>query len=248
MKQISEEWWIGIDDSYRTRVDDGSLVIWRPERTIWINIWKDNDGRTVRERLNGWTGDRHARATDLFEQEDHGLLRFGYLLEEAEESGGQRLGVYSFTVSESSTVQMACYFDLEEDLGWATAVSKSLTFGQPDRNQTVEEPIGKHGHLVLASEKVIGPDREPVLLAFREPGANEQDSGWRFFHGDEDGEFTSDPDNIALCPLSTLLDMDPSLRAIINNPAGTTWERPTEADPWSPAEGQSDLGMVSEWL
>jgi hypothetical protein len=235
MKQISKEWWIGIDETYRTRVDDGSLVIWRPERTIWINIWKDSDGRTGQERLDGWIADRHAGATDLFEHEDAGLLRFGYLLEEPEEGGGDLFGLYSYTVGESSTVQMACYFDLREDLTWATAVSQSLSFGRPDVRLRVEERIGKHGHLVLASEKVIGANGDPVLFAFREPGANQQDSGWRFFHGDEDEAFTADPANMALCPLSSLLGIDSSLRIIINSPAGTAWRRVDQAEPWGPA-------------
>jgi hypothetical protein len=240
MKRISEDWWIGIDETYRTRVDDGSLVIWRAERTIWINVWKEHDGRDARQRLVSWIADRHVQATDLFLQEDNGLIRFGYLLEEPEEAGGHRLGVYSFTLGESVTVQMACYFDLKEDLGWATAVSKSLSFGRPDPLQTVEEPIGANGHLVLASERVIGPDSDPVLFAYREPAANEQDSGWRFFHGDEDEEFTADPRNIALCPLSSFLQIDPLLRVIINSPAGTAWERPSQVEPWSPAGGNED--------
>jgi hypothetical protein len=240
MRQISEEWWIGIDGTYHTKVEDGSLVFWRAERTLWLNIWKDGDGKSPSERLEAWKSGRSLQAVDLFEQEDHGLLRFGYLLEEPEESGGRMLGVYSYTVSATYTVQMACYFDLKEDLDWATAVSKSLSFGGPQPGLKVEEPVGEFGHLVLASERVLGPDREPVLFAFREPGADEQDSGWRFFHGDEDEEFTSDPKNTALCPLSTFLGLDPSLRTIINNPPGTCWERPTLADPWYPAVARPD--------
>jgi hypothetical protein len=236
MKQISDDWWIGIDETYRTRVDDGSLVIWRPERTIWINVWRDNDGRTVRERLASWVDDRSPQATDLYEQERDGLLRFGYLLEEPEEGGGHRLGLYSYTVSESWTVQMACYFDLREDLGWAADVSKSLSFGGPGTGPEVVERVGEHGHVVVVSQRVIGPERAPVLLAYREreTGEGEQDSGWRFFHGDEDLAYASDPENMALCPLSSLLGLDPSLRAIINSPPGTAWERADAADPWRP--------------
>jgi hypothetical protein len=233
MQRISDDWWIGIDDTYRTRVEDGSLVFWRPERTIWISLWKDHDGRTVSERLERWVAERSAGATDLFKQEDNGLIRFGYLLEEPEEGGGQRLGLYSFTVNDSYTVQMVCYFDLKEDLPWATAVSKSLSFGGPRPGLIFEEPIGEDGHFVLASERVIGPESDPVLFAYREPAANEQDSGWRFFRGDEDEEFTSDPRNVSLCSLSTFLMTDPLIRVIINSPPGSAWERPTGADPWA---------------
>jgi hypothetical protein len=237
MQRISDDWWIGIDESYRTRVEDGSLVFWRSERTVWINVWKDGDGRSTRERLDGWVGERNVGATDLFRRDDNGLLRFAYLLEEPEESGGLRLGVYSYTVGESSTVQMACYFDLKEDLDWATAVTRSLSYRHPEPSLKVDEPIGENGHLVLASERVIGPGGEPVLVAYRESAANEQDSGWRFFHGDEDEEFTADPLNVSLCPLSTFLVTDPLLRLIINSPAGTAWERSNPSEPWSPAGG-----------
>src|SRR5262249_51996727 len=150
------------------------------------------------------------------------------------DEGGNRLGLYSYTVGASSTVQMACYFDLREDLGWAADVSRSLSFGGPGTGPEVEERVGEHGHVVVVSERVIGPGREPVLFAFREPAADEQDSGWRFFHGDEDPAYTSDPENVVLSPLSSLLGLDPTLRAIINIPAVTAWERPTGSDPWRP--------------
>ena len=155
MQRISEEWWIGLDESYKTRVEDGSLVLWRPARTVWISIWNDRDGRTLRDRLAHWVAERDIRAADLFQESDGDLLRHGYLLAEPEETGGDRLGLYSYTVSTSSTVQMACYFDLQEDLGWATAVAKSLSFGSPDPSRKVEEPLGRDGHLVLASERVL---------------------------------------------------------------------------------------------
>jgi hypothetical protein len=242
MQQISQEWWIGLDDSYHTRVDNGSLVLWRPGRTVWINIWNDHEAGTPRERLDRWVAERDVRANDLFNQQDGDLLRYGYLLEEDEEAGGERLGLYSYTVSPTSTVQMACYFDLKEDLGWAEAASQSLSSGRPDPAREVDEPIGKDGHLVLSSEKVIGPTREPVLFAYRERSANEQDSGWRFFHGDEDEAYTADPMNIALCPLSSLLSLDPTLRVVINRPAGTAWRRDSVVEPWRPLTDEDDDG------
>ena len=119
MQRISEEWWIGLDESYKTRVEDGSLVLWRPERTVWISIWNDRDGRTPRDRLAHWVAERDIRAADLFQESDGDLLRHGYLLAEPEETGGDRLGLYSYTVSTSSTVQMAC-----------TSISRKISAGR----------------------------------------------------------------------------------------------------------------------
>jgi hypothetical protein len=249
MKQISHDWWISLDATYKERESNGSLVLWRPERTIWINIWSDADRGTPRQRLDYWTHDRHEDATDLFAHDEGNLLRFGYLLEEPEDEGGRRLGLYSYTVAPSSTVQMACYYDLEEDTGWAEAVSRSLCFGGPDAAREVEEAVGANGHLVLASVRVIGPDRAAVLSAFREPGANDQDSGWRFFRGDEDEAFAAEPDSIALCPLSSLLGLDPSLRVIINSPPGSAWHRASRSDPWEPCDATREGdGNGDGWL
>lgn len=241
MRQISSNWWISVDQMYRDRFDDGSLVLWRPERTIWINIWDDAARGTPRQRLDARIRDRSPDAIDLFEHDDGGLLRFGYRLEEPEEEGGTRIGVYSITVGPSSTVQMACYFDLEEDERWAEAVSRSLSSGAPDEAREVDE----HGHLVSASMRVIGPDRAPIRYAYREPGDSRDDSGWRFFQGDEDQAFASDPDNIALCPLSSMLGLDPTLRLIINSPPLTAWQRASRSGSWEPAKGPTDAKL--EW-
>ena len=240
MQRISADWWLGLDESYRTRLDDGSLVLWRSERTVWINIWNDHEGWTLRERLERWVAERDVRADDLFQVDDGEILRYGYLLEEEEDGGGRRLGLYSYTVSATSTVQMACYFDLKEDLAWASAVARSLSFGKPSPEGDVDEPVGKDGHLALASDKVIGPGVDPVLFAYRETAANDQDSGWRFFHGDEDEAYADDPGNIALCPISSFLEIDPSLRVIINRPHGTAWSRPDPDSPWQAAAGRDD--------
>src|SRR5262249_28756022 len=95
----------------------------------------------------------------------------------------------------------------------------------------------EHGHVVVVSQRVIGPERAPVLLAYREhaTGEGEQDSGWRFFHGDEDLAYASDPENMALCPLSSLLGLDPSLPAINNTPPGPVGGRGGGAAPWRPS-------------
>ncbi|MFO0906915.1 MAG: DUF2185 domain-containing protein [Isosphaeraceae bacterium] len=233
MRQISPDWWISVDDRYRSRVDDGSLVLWRPERTIWINVWNDAADLSPKERLRRWVKDRDDHAVDLFHHDDGPLIRFAYALAEPEAEGGQRLAVYSFTVAPTATVQMACYFDLELDQPWAEAVTRSLSYGEPDPEREVVDPVGEHGHLVMASTRVIGPEKHPILLAVRVAPANDDDSGWQLFHGDEDAAFLADPGNAVLCPVSSILGVDPSIREILNMPAGTAWRRTEVGQPWN---------------
>ncbi|MFO0953349.1 MAG: DUF2185 domain-containing protein [Isosphaeraceae bacterium] len=236
MRQISRDWWIGLDDTYHGKVDDGSLVFWKAERTLWINIWDDAGQGTPEERLASWTVDRSPDARDLFRQDEDGLLRFGYLLEEPSEGGGTSPGVYSFTVSPSSTVQMACYFELKEDLDWALAVSRSLTFGSTAPERFVLEPVGDYGHFAVISHPTLGSADNPILVAVREDVVDSQDSGWRLFSPNEPNAAGDGPRDPALTTLSTLLDLDPSLRAILNSPPGSRWRRETPDSPWEPID------------
>ena len=87
MQRISDDWWIGLDGSYRTRVEDGSLVFWR-SRAHRLDQPLEGPRRPDRPPSASPPGSPTATlgATDLYQQEDNGLLRFGYLLEEPEEA------------------------------------------------------------------------------------------------------------------------------------------------------------------
>ena len=91
--------------------------------------------------------------------------------------------------------------------------------------------------LVLASRRVIGPDRVPVCFAFRLKPNNEYDSGWVFWGGDESQEFIDEDENTAVCPMLPFLEMDDSLRTIVQLPVGTAWERSSRESAWVEVTG-----------
>lgn len=64
-----------------------------------------------------------------------------------------------------------------------------------------------------------------VRYMYHEAPDDSQDSGWRFFCGDEDDDYVSDPDNIGVYDVSTILAIDPDIRPWLDAPAGTAWER-----------------------
>jgi hypothetical protein len=39
LRGITAEWSIDIDDTYQHRVENGSLIFWKPGRTIYIIVW-----------------------------------------------------------------------------------------------------------------------------------------------------------------------------------------------------------------
>ena len=51
------------------------------------------------------------------------------------------------------------------------------------------------------------------------------DSGWRFFAGDEDDEYTNNPDNFHIFNLNTICNYDNSIIKFLNSAYGTAYIR-----------------------
>ena len=84
-----------------------------------------------------------------------------------------------------------------------------------------------HFGYVLAT-KMLVEGRRRVRFMYREAPDNRQDSGWRFFCGEEDDAYVSQPDNIGMYDINTILDIDRSVLPYLNAAAGTALEREDE--------------------
>ena len=49
------------------------------------------------------------------------------------------------------------------------------------------------------------------------------DSGWRFFSGDEDEEYMSNPENSTIYSLEEVCKMDESIKGYLDSPCGTSY-------------------------
>ena len=83
----------------------------------------------------------------------------------------------------------------------------------------------------LAPIRLVEGKRK-VRYMYREEPDNVQDSGWRFFSGDEDDEYVNDPDNIGLYDVNTIADIDPDIIPYLNHPVGSAFEREDGALPF----------------
>lgn len=88
---------------------------------------------------------------------------------------------------------------------------------------------------VLAT-KMLVEGRHKVRFMYREEPDNEQDSGWRFFCGDEDQSYTDNPDNIAIYDINTIIELDSDIVSLLDSPAGSAFERESEKDPFAASE------------
>lgn len=80
---------------------------------------------------------------------------------------------------------------------------------------------------VLATKMLVDNKRK-VRFMYHEKTTNPQDSGWRFFCGDEDDDYVNNPDNIAIYDINTILEIDKSILPYLSCAIGTALEREDE--------------------
>ena len=76
----------------------------------------------------------------------------------------------------------------------------------------------------LATNRIT-VDGAAVGYCYREDPDTPEDSGWRFFAGDESQEYTDDPDNLALYDVNTIANYDPAITVLLEAPPGSAFER-----------------------
>lgn len=123
--QITKEWVVDLPGQFNRRIEDESLVIWRPGFTIWMTVWNNDHDETREQRLNWIQAHSNPDAHSPVTEKDGDLIRYAYRLEE--ESGDKRQpAFYCFAIGMRGHVQMAIYFDREDDLATAKPIWRSL--------------------------------------------------------------------------------------------------------------------------
>jgi len=82
---------------------------------------------------------------------------------------------------------------------------------------------------VFATKMLVDGKRK-VRFMYREEPTDDNDSGWRFFCGDEDQEYVDNPVNTGIYDIHTILDMDKSISPYLQAAAGAAFEREDEND------------------
>ena len=76
----------------------------------------------------------------------------------------------------------------------------------------------------LATDRIL-VDGLPVGYMYREHPANPQDSGWRFFAGDEDNAYMGNNANHGVYDVNTIVNYCPDILPFMEAKAGSAFER-----------------------
>jgi hypothetical protein len=76
----------------------------------------------------------------------------------------------------------------------------------------------------LATDRIL-VDGAPVGYMYREQPSNPQDSGWRFFAGDEDNAYMQNNANYGVYDVNTIVNYCPDILPFVNADVGSAFER-----------------------
>ena len=79
----------------------------------------------------------------------------------------------------------------------------------------------------IATDKIT-VEGSKIGYMYREEPSNEYDTGWRFFAGDEDEEYTNNSENFEVYDLNTICNYDEDIISYLTKPIGTKLERDGE--------------------
>ena len=88
--------------------------------------------------------------------------------------------------------------------------------------------------------KKITQEGWKVGYMLRDDPEEDDDSGWQFFAGDEDDDYSNDPDNVEMIPVAAVVELDPVVMNYLGSPVGASFVR-VSSDEFEEDDGQDPL-------
>lgn len=98
-----------------------------------------------------------------------------------------------------------------------------------------------HFGYVMATRALVD-GKKRVGFMYREKSSGD-DSGWRFFTGEEEQEYVDDPENVKIYDIQTILEIDKGIRPYLDSAVNCAFERDPETGCFKMAE---DFGFGAD--
>ena len=111
--QMTDEWTVMLPEEFNRRVEEGSLVLWKPALTFWITIWGNDTDASTDERLVSILETASDLRTDQQIERAGDIVRLTYELPETDTSRPQAVykSISGYVISAPGHVQISAYFD-----------------------------------------------------------------------------------------------------------------------------------------
>lgn len=129
--RLTKQWTININNLFERSVEEsGDLFYTTGDKSVRLAIW--NEDHKSKEQIYTEhkeiveNRDQSAAATlQVFDFPDQDIARIGYLIEEVDGLKTYNV-IYGFSIIDHQFVQVALYFDEEEDMNWAVQTWRSI--------------------------------------------------------------------------------------------------------------------------
>ncbi|PQO30172.1 DUF2185 domain-containing protein [Blastopirellula marina] len=91
---------------------------------------------------------------------------------------------------------------------------------EADQIESLVEGLGG----CIATDRIT-VEGSTVGYMYREPPSNPDDSGWRFFAGDETDDYVNDADNLEIYDVNTIANYDRDVLPLLSSPIGSAFAR-----------------------
>lgn len=88
----------------------------------------------------------------------------------------------------------------------------------------------------VIAPKIVVDEKRKIRFMYREEPDNNQDSGWRFFSGDEEQEYVDNPDNLGIYDINTIIMFDQDIEEFLDSDVGKAYERTDSSSRFVPSQ------------
>lgn len=118
---LTNTWSLTLPQPFARRIEDGSLVLWRPGITLWIAAFNNDQNESQASRLAELAASMSPEARDRHDHVAGGVTRMRYRITEDAET------LMALAIADSGHLQLAVYFDDPADERVAIQIVDSIT-------------------------------------------------------------------------------------------------------------------------
>jgi hypothetical protein len=126
--RITTEWIMDIPEDFDHRVEDGKIIFWKTGVTVIAVAFSLPEATDKLELLNQIQGKMPEDVLETFVSTQGEIVGLGYTHVQHLEGEKKRLGLVTFTISDTSCLQAAFYLDNPEDLEWAETAWRKIIY------------------------------------------------------------------------------------------------------------------------
>ena len=127
---LSEEWTIRINNLFeRIKEENGDLLYTTGDKSVRIAVWnfKQSKNEIYQDHVESIENrdESDSKTLTKYEFSDSKISRIGYKIREVDEMKTYEV-IYGFSIVDKGVIQIALYFDNQEDESWAIETWKNL--------------------------------------------------------------------------------------------------------------------------